>query len=129
MGIMPEYRWNTKHILVVEDDESATFVVGDILKNTGVHVAFVTGGEEAVKYITEHPETDLILMDIHLPGMDGITATRKIKSIAENVVVIAQTAYAFSVEYREAENAGCVALLTKPLNPAMLLEKINSYLA
>ena len=129
MQSVPEYRWNTKRILVVEDDESATFVVGDILKNTGVHVAFVTGGEEAVKYITEHPETDLILMDIHLPGMDGFTATRKIKSIAENVVVIAQTAYAFSIEYQEAERAGCVALLTKPLSPAMLLEKINSYLA
>ena len=129
MESVPEYRWNTKRILVVEDDESATFVVGDILKNTGVHVAFVTGGEEAVKYITEHPETDLILMDIHLPGMDGFTATRKIKSIAENVVVIAQTAYAFSIEYQEAERAGCVALLTKPLSPAMLLEKINSYLA
>ena len=129
MESVPEYRWNTKRILVVEDDESATFMVGDILKNTGVHVAFVTGGEEAVKYITEHPETDLILMDIHLPGMDGFTATRKIKSIAENVVVIAQTAYAFSIEYQEAERAGCVALLTKPLSPAMLLEKINSYLA
>jgi CheY-like chemotaxis protein len=128
MGSRPEYRWNTKHILVVEDDESATFVVGDILKSTGVNVAFATGGEEAVKYVTEHPETDLILMDIHLPGMDGFTATRKIKSIAEKVVVIAQTAYAFSVEYQEAEKAGCVALLTKPLNPAMLLEKINSYL-
>ncbi len=129
MQSVPEYRWNTKRILVVEDDESATFVVGDILKNTGVRVAFATGGEEAVKYISEHPETDLILMDIHLPGMDGFTATRKIKSIAENVVVIAQTAYAFSVEYQEAERAGCVALLTKPLNPVMLLEKINSYLA
>jgi len=129
MDDLPVYQWDSKHILVVEDDESSAFLLGEILKNTGAIIEYTTGGEEAVDYIRNHPETDLILMDIHLPEMDGFTATRKIKDIAKNVVVIAQTAYAFSVDYQEAEKAGCDAFLTKPLNPFLLLEKINSYLA
>lgn len=125
----PAYQWDSKHILVVEDDESSSFILGDMLKDTGAVIEYVTGGQEAVDFIRSHPETDLILMDIHLPGMDGFTATREIKSISDHVVVIAQTAYAFSVDYHEAEKAGCDAFLTKPLRSSLLLEKINSYLA
>jgi CheY-like chemotaxis protein len=125
----PAYHWYKKHILVVEDDESSAYLLGQILKGTGASVFYITDGCEAVNYIREHPETDLILMDIHLPEKDGFTATREIKAISSRIVVIAQTAYAFSVEVREAERAGCDALLTKPLNPAVLLEKLNGFLS
>ncbi|HER08449.1 MAG TPA: response regulator [Bacteroides sp.] len=125
----PAYQWNSKRILVVEDDESSAFILGDMLKNTGAVIEYSTGGQEAVDFIRSHPDTDLILMDIHLPGMDGFTATRKIKAIAKNVVIIAQTAYAYSVDYQEAARAGCDGFLTKPINPSLLLEKLNSYLA
>ncbi|MEN8230122.1 MAG: response regulator [Bacteroidota bacterium] len=128
MKDLPNYRWDNKIILVVEDDESSTYLLNEMLKETGASVAYTTDGNEAVEFVRRHPETDLILMDIHLPEKDGFTATREIKAIASNVVVIAQTGYAFSVDHHEAEKAGCDAFLTKPLNPNLLLDKINSYL-
>lgn len=129
MDPSPEYQWNKKNILVVEDDESSAFLLGEILKVTGANVDYSTDGEHAIEFIRQHPDTDLILMDIHLPQKDGFTATREIKSIASEVVVIAQTAYALSKNYREAREAGCDDFLTKPLSPGYLLSRMNDFLS
>jgi CheY-like chemotaxis protein len=124
----PEYRWDTKNILVVEDDESSAYLLGEILKGTGAHIDYSRDGEDAIAYIREHPDTDLVLMDVHLPQIDGFTATKKIKSFARDVVIIAQTAYVLSTNYQEAREAGCDEFITKPLRPAMLLDKMNGFL-
>ena len=129
MEDQPVYSWNSKSILVVEDDESSAFLLGTFLKETGASISFTTNGNEAVDYVRQHPETDLILMDIYLPDKDGFTATREIKSFARDVVVIAQTAYAFSMDHQEAKRAGCDAYLTKPLNMCLLLDKMDGYLS
>ena len=129
MEDQPNYRWDSKNILVVEDDESSAFLLGTFLKETGASISFTTDGNEAVDFVREHPETDLVLMDILLPDKDGFTATREIKSFARDVVVIAQTAYAFSMDHHEALRAGCDAYLTKPLNMSLLLDKIDGYLS
>jgi len=129
MEDQPAYRWNSKNILVVEDDESSAYLLGAFLKETGANISFTTDGNEAVEFVRQHPETDLVLMDIHLPEKDGLTATREIKSFDSHVVVIAQTAYAFSMDHREAERAGCDAYLTKPLNMSLLLDKMDGYLS
>jgi CheY-like chemotaxis protein len=123
------YHWDSKSILVVEDDESSAYLLGEILRGTGASIDFSTDGKEAVEYIRQNPETDLILMDIHLPEKDGFTATREIKALTKNIVVIAQTAYAFSVDEHEAIKAGCDGFLTKPLSAAVLLNKLDSFLA
>ena len=123
------YHWKKKQILVVEDDESSAFLLGEILRETGATVNYSTDGEAAVDFMRKHPETDLILMDVLLPEMDGFTATREIKSFASKVKVIAQTAYAFSVDHHQALNAGCDAFLTKPLVPTVLLDKMDSFLS
>jgi len=129
MGSSPVYHWNKKSILVVEDDESSAFLLGEILKGTGANIEYSTDGEGAIEFIRQNPDTDLILMDIHLPQKDGFTATREIKSFARNVVVIAQTAYALSKNYRDAREAGCDDLITKPLSPGYLLDRINYFLS
>ena len=67
MKDLPEYHWNNKNILVVEDDESSIYLLGEILKETGAKINYTTDGVEAVEFIRNHPNTDLILMDIHLP--------------------------------------------------------------
>ena len=128
MEDQPVYKWNSKNILVVEDDETSAYLLNEFLKHTGAKITYTTDGREAVEYVRDNPETDLILMDILLPGKDGLTATREIKSFARNVKVIAQTSYAFSVNAREAELAGCDAFVTKPLNMSLLLDKIDGYL-
>lgn len=122
------YKWDKKQILVVEDDESSAYLLGVILKETGAHVEYSSDGETAVDYIRDNPDTDLILMDVQLPEMDGLTATRKIKSIDDRIIVIAQTAYAFSMNHQEAQQAGCDDFMTKPLSPNLLLEKLSNYL-
>jgi len=129
MEEQPIYSWASKNILVVEDDESSAFLLGTFLKETGASISFKTDGDEAVQHIRKHPETDLVLMDIHLPKKDGLTATREIKSFARDVVVIAQTAYAFSMDHHEAKMAGCDDYLTKPLNMSLLLDKMDGYLS
>lgn len=125
----PVYRWKSKNILVVEDDETSAYLLNEFLKETGAKVTFTTDGKGAVEYVRDNPQTDLILMDILLPEKDGLTATREIKSFARNVKVIAQTSYAFSVYAQEAEQAGCDAFLTKPLNMSLLLDKMDGYLS
>ena len=105
MEIPVGYKWEDKQILVVEDDESSSYLLGVILKETGANVAYTTDGEEAVDYIRHHPDVDLILMDVQLPQMDGFTATRKIKSMASDVVIFAQTAFAFSIDQAQASHA------------------------
>jgi len=129
MEIPLGYKWEKKQILVVEDDESSAYLLGVILKETGARVDYTTDGEEAVAFVRKHPETDLILMDVQLPQMDGLTATRKIKDISDRVVIFAQTAYAFSIDQHQAELAGCDEFMTKPLNPTILLEKMDGYLS
>lgn len=123
------YHWNKKQILVVEDDESSAFLLGEILRETGATVNYSTDGEAAVAYMRSHPETDLILMDVLLPEMDGFSACREIKTFASKVKVIAQTAYAFSVDHQQARQAGCDAFLTKPLVATVLLDKMDSFLS
>lgn len=123
------YHWNKKQILVVEDDESSAFLLGEILRETGATVNYSTDGEAAVAYMRRHPETDLILMDVLLPEMDGFSACREIKTFASKVKVIAQTAYAFSVDHQQARQAGCDAFLTKPLVANVLLDKMDSFLS
>ena len=124
----PEYRWDSKNILVVEDDESSAYLLGEILKGTGAHIDYSRDGEDAIEYIRQHPDTDLVLMDVHLPLIDGFSATRKIKSFARDVVIIAQTAYVLSSNHQEAREAGCDEFITKPLRPDMLLDKMNGFL-
>lgn len=125
----PVYRWHAKNILVVEDDESSALLLQTYLQDTGASITFTSEGNKAVEYVRRHPETDLVLMDINLPDKDGLTATREIKAFAHDVVIIAQTAYAFSTDQKEAFRAGCDAYLTKPLNMSLLLDKINGYLS
>lgn len=122
------YDWKRRKILVVEDDESSSFLINEILKHTGVDIAYTVDGNEAVDYIKSNPNTDLILMDIHLPVKDGFAATKEIKNFKKKIVVIAQTAYAFSSDRDKAREAGCDDFITKPLNPYLLLSKLNNYL-
>jgi len=129
MEDQPVYRWDSKNILVVEDDESSALLLETYLKETGASITYTKEGNKAVDHVRRHPETDLVLMDLHLPDKDGLTATREIKSFARDVVVIAQTAFAFSTDHQEALRAGCDAYLTKPLNMSLLLDKIDAYLS
>ncbi|MDT7604582.1 MAG: two-component system, cell cycle response regulator DivK [Acidobacteriota bacterium] len=104
-------------VLVVEDFEDTRFLMRAELERRGYRVVEAVDGEEGVaKAIAERP--DIILMDIGLPGRDGIAATRELRQREEmrKVLIVALTAH-HETEYRtNALSAGCDAYLTKPID-------------
>jgi CheY-like chemotaxis protein len=84
-------------------------------------------GIEAVT-INEEEHPDLILMDIRMPEMNGLDATRIIKEVSGETPVIALSAYAFEENIREAKQAGCDEFMAKPFKVENLIEMVRSYL-
>lgn len=123
-----KYYWQNKEILIVEDDDSSSFLLGEILKNTGALLNYAFTGTEAVDFIKEHPMTDLVLMDIQLPDKDGLTATREIKQINNNIYVITQSAYLQLANIDRSQYDEADDFLPKPINPKLLLSKIDGFL-
>ena len=118
-----------KRILVIEDHEENRRLLRDLLTSFGYELIEAVTGEEGLR-AAEAERPDLILMDIQLPGMDGYETTRRIKAkqALNHIPVIAVTSYALSGDDVKAFAAGCDAYVTKPFDPAELLEKIRGYL-
>ncbi|MCB0821120.1 MAG: response regulator [Bacteroidales bacterium] len=117
------YNWKNKKFLIVEDDEMSYIYLREILKSTEADLFLAKDGHEAVKFVRNNPDIDLVLMDIKLPGMSGLEATGIIKSII-NVPVIVQTAYAMADDYKRILETGCDDYVTKPINRKKLLKSI-----
>jgi CheY-like chemotaxis protein/HPt (histidine-containing phosphotransfer) domain-containing protein len=121
-----------KHLLIVEDDPVNRIVVSAILESGGFTYAQASDGILALEELArEH--FDLVLMDWHMPGMDGLEATRKLRSGAageanRNVPVIALTANAYAEDRRACFAAGMDDFLTKPVKVAHLLDTVNMWL-
>jgi signal transduction histidine kinase/CheY-like chemotaxis protein len=108
-------------LLVAEDDETSYLLLREIMRNTGINLYHARNGEEVIKKLKEHPEVDLVLMDVKMPRMDGYRATQVIKKSWPSLPVIAQTAYASEEDRQKALNAGCDAYLAKPVNADELM--------
>ncbi len=115
-------------ILVVEDDKISAQYLHDILEPVASQLLFARTGSEAVQFCRENPNVNLILMDIKMPDMDGLEATRIIRTFNKQVVIIAQTAYALTGDREKAIDAGCNGYLTKPLNRRELTLTIEKLL-
>ncbi len=119
----------SKRILVVEDQEDNRRIMRDLLTAAGLEVIEAVTGNEALS-VAEAERPDLILMDIQLPELDGLEATRRIKAnpAIRHIPVIAVTSYAMSGDNQKAMAAGCDAYFAKPVSPRALLVKIREYL-
>jgi two-component system cell cycle response regulator DivK len=118
-----------KRILAIEDHEENRRLLRDLLTSFGYELLEAVTGEEGVA-AADIERPDLILMDIQLPGIDGYETTRRIKAnpALKYIPIIAVTSYALSGDDAKAFAAGCDAYVTKPFDPADLLEKIKGYL-
>ncbi len=116
-------------ILVVEDNTSNVKFIELFLETAGYRVCAVEDAEAAQKAIaTTRP--DLILMDIQLPGMDGLTLTSLLKKepATSDIPVVALTAYAMKGDKEKALEAGCDSYMSKPINRPRLLEVMDQLL-
>ena len=118
-------RASLKTILIVEDTEFNIDVLAQLLNNE-YNLLIAKDGGQGVSMAQEN-NPDLILMDISLPIMDGYEATRKIRETMKSTPIIGLSAHAMSGDAEKAKEAGCDDYLTKPIDEAILFEKINQY--
>ncbi len=121
-------RLKGKTILVVEDNIISFKLMQAILKSSGLNMFHAENGQSAVDLCKEHPEIDLVIMDIMLPVMDGLTATKLILENRPGLPVIAATANAFSEDREECIQAGCVDYINKPIAFDRLFEMLSKYI-
>jgi CheY-like chemotaxis protein len=121
--------WTGKTILIVEDEEMNYIFLTNLLKPSNVNIVRAQTGKESVEFISNNVQIDLILMDIKLPEMDGITATQKIKQLNSHIPIIAQTAFAMKGDKEDIINAGCDDYVAKPIQLNELLKKLSFYLS
>lgn len=114
------------NILLVEDNHINQRITSVMLNKLGYEVSIVNNGVEAVQAATEH-NYDLILMDIQMPEMDGLTATKLIRQIAQNskVRIVAMTANAMATDHQDCLDAGMNDYVSKPISIQDIVRIIN----
>ena len=115
-------------LLIVEDDETSYYFLETILKNQFRKIYYARSGKEAIEITKNHPDLNLILMDIKIPEMDGYEATRRIRKFNKKVIIIAQTAFALAGDKEKALEAGCDGYISKPIKKEKLIRMIEKLL-
>jgi CheY-like chemotaxis protein len=116
-------------ILVVEDNPMNMELAVDLLKLRGHEVLSATTGQEALK-IAERESLDLILMDVQLPGMDGLAVTRKLKENPEtsHIPVVALTAHAMKGDEERMLSHGCAGYIAKPIDTRKFPKAVEEFI-
>ncbi len=114
-------------ILIAEDDEASEILISINIKEFSKEIIKVRTGSGAVESCRNNPDIDLILMDIQMPDLNGYEATREIREFNEEVIIIAQTAYALTGDKEKALEAGCNDYIAKPVNKDDLYALIQKY--
>jgi len=125
---------NKARILVVDDNPTNLKLACDVLEWSGYEVSGAMDAEEALAIVegsADQPPLDLILMDIGLPGMDGLTLTRKLKAAeaTRTIRIMALTAFAMKGDEEKVFEAGCDGYISKPIDTRLLAERVAQCLA
>ncbi len=115
-------------VLIVEDDKLSYLFLKTILDRSGYNNIRAINGLEAVNYCTQNPDISIVLMDIQMPVMNGIEATRQIREYKPGLPIIATTAHAQTGDKHRFIEAGCSDYLSKPIKKEKLLALISSTL-
>jgi CheY-like chemotaxis protein len=119
-----------RRILVVEDNEMNMQLVEYLLEEGGYDIVKATSGEEALTVTRDSASLDLILMDIHLPGMDGLSVVRQMKEngATAKIPILALTAHAMRGDKDRFLEAGCDGYISKPIDVKTFIRSIEQYL-
>ena len=115
-----------KRVLLVEDNKNNMRLIIKLLENDGYETIKAETGEEGVRLALEE-KPDLILMDINLPGIDGLEATRRIKASGKDrdVPIIAITSYAMTGDREKYMEEGFTGYIEKPIDPFTIIKEIK----
>ena len=116
-------------ILVVDDNDAGQLLVTTVLELDGFRVESAGSSDEVLERLAMHPP-DLILMDVQLPGKDGLALTRQLKAdpATAGIPIVALTANAMAGDREQALAAGCVGYISKPINTRTLSAELRQFL-
>lgn len=114
-------------IIVVDDDKISDLLISIMLTKISREILHAKNGFEAIELCRNNPDTDLILMDVKMPEMNGYEATRQIRQFNTNVVILCQTADGLISDKDKATEAGCDGHLSKPIMKNELMSLIQYY--
>ncbi|WP_078543902.1 response regulator [Litchfieldia alkalitelluris] len=122
--------YSNKKVMVVDDDMRNVFALTSALESNGMNVIFCENGKEALELLPEHPDLDIILMDIMMPEMDGYETMENIRRIDEykELPIIALTAKAMKYDRQKCIDAGASDYISKPVNLEQLLSLLKVWL-
>ena len=121
-----DYDWSQYTLLIAEVKINFIYLE-TALQKTNIKILRAKNGKEAVEIARITPDISLILMDIKMPEMNGLEATRSIKSFRKDVKIIAQTAFAMEEDRRNCSAVGCDDFLAKPIRYKVLLDTLAKY--
>ena len=126
-NILKPIDWSSRKCLLVDDNKDVLIYLNRILTDTGVTILTARSGFEAIELIKTTPDIDVVLLDMQMPEMNGIEATREIRKIRKDIPIIAQTAFIFEDDKDIILEAGCDACLIKPIRREHLLTVMSSF--
>ncbi|HLN75298.1 MAG TPA: response regulator [Prolixibacteraceae bacterium] len=115
-------------VLIAEDEVYNYYYIEELLKPMKIKTLHAWNGSEAVEMVKTNKDISLVLMDIKMPEMDGLTATRLIKEMKPQLPVVAQTAYETREDRDKAMASGVDYYLTKPISRVLFMEVMNQFI-
>lgn len=132
-GPIPQYQFQGLRILLAEDNELNREIAVELLSSAGIEVDSAEDGRQAVRKLEQSDKGyyDMVLMDIHMPVMDGLEASKKIRELPDRekraIPIIAMTADAFEEDIQKCRNAGMDGHISKPVNIEKMFEIIGMH--
>ena len=127
-GIGTSFDFKGHSVLVVEDDLINSRLLGSMIQAVNAKVHYAYNGTMAVEMVKNMPEIEMVLMDIQMPGMDGLEATRNIHFWRKELPVVSQSASAHADDLKKCKAAGCVAHISKPIDTFRLYQIMSRFL-
>jgi len=119
---MTEFNWEDKNILVVDDTKMNFVLLKNQLRKTKANIFWIENGYDAIEYIKNGNKVDLILMDVRMPIIDGIEASRQIKELKPEIPIVIQTASVMGDAFEDIAISNCDDTIFKPIDAIKLLD-------
>ena len=114
-------------ILIAEDIDFSFLYLEAVLRRSGVKILWAQNGKEAIEHIKTNLDIKIVLMDMHMPVMNGYDATNVISALRPGLPIIAQTAFVLPDDVRKCYEAGCTGYIAKPIRKEQLLNTLAEY--